>query len=290
MQGSEPVLKKKRNDFMKKLKICATVVSMILVFALLYGCGKQNKSENVEKEKNKVANTADFAENGDDRYAEGKSKLGFSNVSLEKAVAECLEKEATELTEDDILSVRYLAIGPEANGINTVYVGFKDYVDNALEKNADIENLKKYVKTAVIENTENLEEDLGKFKNIEMFEYYDFEIKDVSFLTNYSMLIFGYFKKNGIIDVSPLADYNPQTLVCLDFTGNDIDDWSYLYHMTEKIVVKYEVKMMTDSNGETVEVPLETWLDEFIGSEAENSDGEGTASLSDDLQDFGEID
>jgi len=111
-------------------------------------------------------------------------------------------------------------------------------------------------------NTDTLS-DLGNFKNVEMFEIYDVAIDDISFIKKYETLIFGYFKNNGITDVSCLADYNPETLVELDLTGNDIADWTPLYPIKEKVTVFYG-----ESDGMPVILTLEDMLNQKNGEQS----------------------
>ena len=233
--------------------ICVLLSSVLLLTVFLSSCTK-NKVNDLKDNEQKI---------------EYVNTLGFDNASLLTCVAQCLGKDESLVTQEDIESIRYLAIGPEADGTVTVYVGLVDYVDHALSADATIENLDKYVKRAVIKDVKGLSGDLGKFKNLEIFEFYDFEIEDVSFIKNYHQLIYGYFANNGITDVSPLYDYNPETLNELDFTGNNITDWSPLYNLKEKVIVNYTVENMTDENGNEVQVPFITTLADKLSQNIE---------------------
>ena len=84
--------------------------------------------------------------------------------------------------------------------------------------------------------------DLAKFKNVEIFEIYGVRIDDVSFVNEYQNLAMGYFNDNGITDISCLEGYNPASLIEIDFTGNDISDWTPLYPIQEKVIVMYDMQ------------------------------------------------
>lgn len=197
--------------------------------------------------------------------------LGFENADFLKAVAQCFDKQASELTIDDVLAVRYLAIGPELDGTNTVYVGLDDYAEVYFSPDVTIEALEKYVKTAELQSIDGGFEDLARFENVQVFEYYNIPITDVSFVKNYKNLAFGYFQNNGITDVSSLEGYNPETLYNLDFTGNEISDWSALYDIKDKVIVNYTLQKMQDENGNEVDVPFVTTLEDLLMDEAEGT-------------------
>ena len=247
-----------------KKNVIKFIVAVLCGLVLMCAC---TQKEEIKEDKNPVS-----VENSDagETVKEDKTEvnpLGFENVSFFEAVAKCLEKDPVDVTQEDIMSIHYLAVGPEGDGTITVYVGLVDYVDHALSHDATVESLVPFVKKAVVENPVGLAADLGRFSNIEIFEYYDVAIEDVSFVNNYHQLIMGYFDTNGITDVSPLADYNPETLHELDFTGNNIEDWTALEHIQDKVIVNYSLQNMTDEDGNEVQVPFITMLSEVLGKE-----------------------
>ena len=247
-----------------KKNVIKFIVAVLCGLVMLCAC---TQKEEIKEDKNPVS-----VENSDagETVKEDKTEvnpLGFENVSFFEAVAKCLEKDPVDVTQEDIMSIHYLAVGPEGDGTITVYVGLVDYVDHALSHDATVESLVPFVKKAVVENPVGLAADLGRFSNIEIFEYYDVAIEDVSFVNNYHQLIMGYFDTNGITDVSPLAEYNPETLHELDFTGNNIEDWTALEHIQDKVIVNYSLQNMTDEDGNEVQVPFITMLSEVLGEE-----------------------
>lgn len=247
-----------------KKNVIKFIVAVLCGLVMLCAC---TQKEEIKEDKNPVS-----VENSDagETVKEDKTEvnpLGFENVSFFEAVAKCLEKEPADVTQEDVMSIHYLAVGPEGDGTITVYVGLVDYVDHALSHDATVESLVPFVKKAVVENPVGLAADLGRFSNIEIFEYYDVAIEDVSFVNNYHQLIMGYFDTNGITDVSPLAEYNPETLHELDFTGNNIEDWTALEHIQDKVIVNYSLQNMTDEDGNEVQVPFITMLSEVLGEE-----------------------
>lgn len=193
---------------------------------------------------------------------EAATALGFENEKLFHAVANAMGKTPFELTQQDIDNVHYIAVGPEETGYS-VYIGYIDYVDLCFSEESNMDDIMSKLNDLVMmsvfeydKETDTLS-DLGNFKNVEMFEIYDVEIDDVSFVKNYPILALGYFKNNGITDVSSLSDYNPESLVELDFTGNSINDWTPLYNIKDKVTVFYGV-----ADGMPMTITLENMLEQ----------------------------
>ena len=192
--------------------------------------------------------------------AEAAQNNGFENVKLFEAFANAIDKEPEDVTQEDIDLVHYVAVGPESDDMYTVYIGHINYVDLCLSDTDPDQLMTKLNEVVMIsefsyDSETDVLSDLGNFKNVEMFEIYNVNISDVSFIKQYNSLIFGYFKNNGIEDVSCLADYNPESLHELDFTDNKISDWSPLEHIKEKVIVFYGV-----SDGMPVTITLENKL------------------------------
>lgn len=178
--------------------------------------------------------------------SEAASALGFENNKLFHAFANAIGKKPQEVTQEDVYKVHYIALGPGENYEHSLFVGYVDYVDMCLTKQADDKDfsskLSEKVMMSEFEYNENDSlSDLGQFKNVEMFELYDVKISDVSFMKNYNNLICGFFGNNGITDISVLEGYNPSSLAELDFTGNEISDWTPVEQIKDKIIVFYDM-------------------------------------------------
>ena len=151
-------------------------------------------------------------------------------------------------------------------------MGLKDYADFYFSKDVTIEGLQKLVKAATMESSSLTSNDLKKFTQLKVFELYSCSIDDVSFLNRYKKLVFGYFKDNGITDISALEGYNPASLIELDFTGNKIEDWTPVLPIKDKVIVDFSVKSMTDEEGNEVEVPFIITLADITDKTDENSE------------------
>ncbi len=203
------------------------------------------------------------------------NNLGFENLKLLSGIANALGKPTSEMTEEDILSVKYLAIGPEPTGDYTVYVGLLDYAaayaNEMLKEEPSYDILNELVKMSIVDFDAEKDSfaDLGKFKNIEIFEYYDIPIKDISFIKNCPLLSYAYFGNNGITDVSSLAGYDTEELCELDLTNNPVEDWSYLEHIKDKVIVHYETQVAFDENGEQIFVPIVIKLSDKLEQDAD---------------------
>ncbi|MBE6680983.1 MAG: hypothetical protein E7600_01685 [Ruminococcaceae bacterium] len=265
------------HKFKREDVVMAVVLAAFVVFMIVSICVSANSKKNSEKENAKppvqsaqvIKKQPDAAkDNGDTAKQEtpeielnitplgevddtalsaSAQVLGFENKSFLHAFANALGKEVQEVTQQDIDNVHYIALGPCDGYDNSVFIGYIDYVDLCLSDAAYEPDFQEtangyLLKSEFVFNEGDSLNDLKKFKNIEIFEIYDTKIEDVSFVREYSKLCFGYFARNGITDVSALSDYSPESLLELDFTGNDISDWSPLEHIKEKVFVFYDIK------------------------------------------------
>lgn len=253
------------------IKIFKTLAAFSLCAILLCSCSnKSAKSSNVTQ------NNIDVAQNNNEAYVK------FENQSFAKAFGEALKKSAYTITENDCLSVKYIAVGKDDVKNFSLYIGFDDYSTayfNELEKgeNADPTSLLDYISSAPLQYSDKdiFDNDLKLFKNVEIFELYDIKLYDISFLKDMPELYYGYFMNNGITDISALSDFNPEFLRELDFTGNNISDWEPLMHISDKIIVNYSTQEFTSEDGQSYSIPFTTYLSDLnksIVEQDENSD------------------
>ncbi len=253
------------------LSVLAAIVLLSVVLLIYNNKGKVEdetlvtddtvpiSSEPVEENQGQIKiDIKPLSEYDEKAVAEAAATLGFENVNLFAALANAIGVEPAKITQSDIDDVHYISLSKEDSGTYTLLIGHVNYVDLCFSEEADqpgiIEKLNKIVMASdfAYDVEKDSLSDLAKFKNVEMFEIYDVKISDVSFIKEYKGLTFGYFKNNGITDVSSLADYNPESLYELDFTGNEISDWSYLEHIKEKVIVFYGSNGFKDENGDDV--------------------------------------
>ena len=102
-----------------------TKIISVLLCGLVLMCACTQKEE-IKEDKNPVS-----VENSDagETVKEDKTEvnpLGFENVSFFEAVAKCLEKEPADVTQEDIISIHYHAVGPEGDGIDNARDEIKD--------------------------------------------------------------------------------------------------------------------------------------------------------------------
>ncbi len=261
----------------KFLKILAALSICALLFS---SCSQKNTDTKVaDKNENAKENT----ENQADGETNAADAVTFENSDFGDAFAKILGKETKEITKSDCESVKYLALGKDSDGSFSLYAGFDDYSKAyfaELEKETpDPSGLVQYVSIQTIDASQDavFDKDLSLFTGIEIFEIYDVKISDVSFVNSYGNLYYGYFSNNGITDVSPLSDYDPETLRELDFTGNDISDWEPLMHISNKVIVKYSSQTFTDSDGNPVTFSDTTYLSD-LGKDGENTDSSDNSS------------
>ncbi len=211
---------------MKKLFFGFTLALLTVCLLLCASCDKKSNDDSVTLSDIQTPTT---------------DEVTFENKEFLEAVKKALGKEF--VSKQDILDIYYLAVVPIANGKYGLSVGLSDYRDayfaEIVKEVPNPANLIPYVKDSQFSLEGTLDADLALFKNIEVFEYYSFPIKDATFIKSYQNLVYGYFYSNGITDVSGLSDYNPERLLELDFTGNEISDWSALSGIEDKVIILY---------------------------------------------------
>ncbi len=251
-----------------KLKILPLTLIISICATTLLSCGKpQEKIDSIVQD--------NVIENNDVAF-----EPILQSQGLAKALSTVFSKDENSITTEDCESVRFLSVGKGADGKLTLYAGFEDYSKAyfaELEKgeNADALSLMDYVKTSPISlsDADNISNDLSLFKNVEVFELYDIKIQDISFIKSMENLYYGYFKNNGITDISALSDYNPSVLRELDFTGNVISDWTPAEHIKDKIIVNYSVQSFTLEDGNKIEIPMVIYLNDFLAqTQKQNTD------------------
>lgn len=198
--------------------------------------------------------------------------LEFDSASILSGVANALGKTTSEMTEEDLNSIYYFSIDTEATGDYTVYIGLQEYM-NAVNDNLDAVYVQQLLKKSVVElDFENETfSDLARFKNLHEFELYNVPVNDVSFIKELPGLVSGFFRNNGITDVSALAGYNSDNLALLDFTQNDIADWTPLYHIKDIVVVDNGYRIVSNENNERVYAKIgdsKTLADKIVADEA----------------------
>ncbi len=225
----------------KKFAFCIGLIAAMSAFALCSCTNKETLENNDEQ--NKIVEEKQRVD------------VAFSNKGLKEALANALSSPDGKITQEDIDGIYYLGLFLDQSGKYNLTLGLEDY-KNAyfleLEKDSpNVYALAEYVKKSGFEyDFMPLENDLKKFKNVEIFEIYNVQIFDVSFIKSYENLVYGYFLNNKITDISKLEGYNPRKLCELDFSENAITDWSTLSHLQDKVIVSTNRVQLEDKNGQ----------------------------------------
>lgn len=226
------------------IKKFAFYISLIAVMSAVFLCSCTDKETlGNNDENNKIVEPVQRVD------------VAFSNNGFKSAISNALSSPDGKVTQEDIDSIYYLGLFLDQSGKYILTLGQENY-RNAyfaeLEKQSpDVYAVAEYVKKSEFAyDFMPLEKDLKKFKNIEIFEIYNVQIFDVSFINEYKNLTYGYFLNNKITDISKLEGYNPEKLCELDFSENAITDWSYLTHLQDKIIVSTKRVQLDDKNGQ----------------------------------------
>ncbi len=233
-----------------------------------------NAEQEIEQESTEITD-------GEADVIEVQQATVLGDDSLSKAIAVCFDKTPEQVTKDELLSVRYCAFSSSDDGSYYIDLGFDSFID-IYYTNAAFEDMNSLLVSATVENIENADTSvLGLMENIICFEFYNVPMADISFITNYRHLATGYFLNNGITDISCLADFRPQSLTELDFTDNEISDWSYVTDIADRIITDYSVQDLVDADGNPVQYAFTTYLSDVLNKDdtdnsqqAESTDNE----------------
>lgn len=207
----------------------------------------------------------------------------FENQDFARGLATALDKLAINLDTNDVESAKYLELQYNSQASEyTLSIGYDDFdaeyekqvaasenteeatSEETEKKEEETVDLSTLVKTATfVSNTPVTASDLVKFTGVKTFSLGGITLSDVSFVENFTNLTRGYFNTCGIKDVTPFAKLNLDNIKELDFTGNEISDWTALKSIEDKVLVQntYSIEMTED--GQYQLVPLRKTLKEY---------------------------
>lgn len=175
------------------------------------------------------------------------------------------------------------------------------------EKNADSEteeavDLSTLIKSAVFDGDgEEIFEDIKFFTGVDTISLYSVKLSDDMSFEKFTNLKRGYFNTTGLTTVKGFEALNLDNIETLDFSGNDITDWSGLESIADKVTVfnGYTIEFDEDQNYQYV--PYTQTLTDYLEEqkESENASDEVTdetaettdeATAADDAVDESEAD
>lgn len=205
----------------------------------------------------------------------------FENQDFARGLATALDKLAINLDTNDIETAKYLELQYNSQTSEyTLSLGYDDF-DAEYEKqaaaaekaqddteeektNEETVDLSTLVKTATfVSKSPITDNDIRKFTGVKTLSLGGITLSDITFVENLKELTRGYFNTCGIKDVTPFAKLNLENIKELDFTGNEISDWSALSSIEDKVLVQNTYTIEVTEDGQYQLVPLRKTLKEY---------------------------
>ena len=112
--------------------------------------------------------------------------------------------------------------------------------------------------------------DLKYFTGAQVININAVNIPDASVFANFTELREGILTSCGITDVSAFSSLDLTKIEELNFTGNNIQDWTALEAIADKVVVSTSYTLEMAEDGNYTFVPLELTLADQMAQDAES--------------------
>lgn len=233
----------------------------------------------------------------------------LDNQDFATALSETLGKAPAFIGESELANVKYLAVSYDANEKSAMVVtGGDEFVTRYEEYMAQVDaaaedeevtqpDLSAYVKMATFSSKEvPTLDDVKYFTGLKRIELSGISVSDSSVFAGMTGLTSGLISGCGLTEVNGLAGLDAEAVDTLYVTGNNIEDWSGLDYIADKVIVNsYYTLGLTDdgqldfNNPVYVEQTL-TELKEEEAARAEDDENADNADNADDNADDSDTD
>ncbi len=204
----------------------------------------------------------------------------MANQDFADALSEAFGKTEASITEEDMAQVKYLELSynPDYKQYQLA-LGYDDFVAAFDEYNEKVENLAEgetapeanftdLAKMVAFEGDEKSDlSDVKFFTGVDTISLSSIPVTN-EYLASLTNLRNGYFYSCGITDVSGFANLDLAKIENLDFTGNNISDWTALNGIGDKVIVANYYTVEADEEGNQTLVPVTQTLTQFNEEQA----------------------
>ena len=209
----------------------------------------------------------------------------FEDQKFAEAIAKDLGKAPAFLKESDLAGVKYLGVSYDGSETVTVATGDDKFVDTYNEyvtKSEAGEDVSSYDFTKLVKTTTYtfkgeeapVIDDLKLFTGVRNIDIAGIHVTDSSVFAGMTGFETASFMSCGLTEVAGFAGIDTDKLVKLTLTGNDIEDWSPLDAVADKVIVSSGY-MLTPSEDGTVDFNnmtyTETTLTEHYAEQAQDN-------------------
>ena len=209
----------------------------------------------------------------------------FEDQKFAEAIAKDLGKAPAFLKESDLAAVKYLGVSYDGSETVTVATGDDKFVDTYNEyvtKSEAGEDVSSYDFTKLVKTTTYtfkseeapVIDDLKLFTGVRNIDIAGIHVTDSSVFAGMTGFETASFMSCGLTEVAGFAGIDTEKLVKLTLTGNDIEDWSPLDAVADKVIVSSGY-MLTPNEDGTVDFNnmtyTETTLTEHYAEQAQDN-------------------
>ncbi len=209
----------------------------------------------------------------------------FEDQKFAEAIAKDLGKAPAFLKESDLAAVKYLGVSYDGSETVTVATGDDKFVDTYNEyvtKAEAGEDVSSYDFTKLVKTTTYtfkseeapVIDDLKLFTGVRNIDIAGIHVTDSSVFAGMTGFETASFMSCGLTEVAGFAGIDTEKLVKLTLTGNDIEDWSPLDAVADKVIVSSGY-MLTPNEDGTVDFNnmtyTETTLTEHYAEQAQDN-------------------
>ena len=172
----------------------------------------------------------------------------FEDQKFAEAIAKDLGKAPAFLKESDLAAVKYLGVSYDGSETVTVATGDDKFVDTYNEyvtKSEAGEDVSSYDFTKLVKTTTYtfkgeeapVIDDLKLFTGVRNIDIVGIHVTDSSVFAGMTGFETASFMSCGLTEVAGFAGIDTEKLVKLTLTGNNIEDWSPLDAVADKVIV-----------------------------------------------------
>ena len=172
----------------------------------------------------------------------------FEDQKFAEAIAKDLGKAPAFLKESDLAAVKYLGVSYDGSETVTVATGDDKFVDTYNEyvtKSEAGEDVSSYDFTKLVKTTTYtfkseeapVIDDLKLFTGVRNIDIAGIHVTDSSVFAGMTGFETASFMSCGLTEVAGVAGIDTEKLVKLTLTGNNIEDWSPLDAVADKVIV-----------------------------------------------------
>ena len=209
----------------------------------------------------------------------------FEDQKFAEAIAKDLGKAPAFLKESDLAGVKYLGVSYDGSETVTVATGDDKFVDTYNEyvtKSEAGEDVSSYDFTKLVKTTTYtfkseeapVIDDLKLFTGVRNIDIAGIHVTDSSVFAGMTGFETASFMSCGLTEVAGFAGIDTEKLVKLTLTGNNIEDWSQLDAVADKVIVSSGYTFTPSEDG-TVDFNnmtyTETTLTEHYAEQAQDN-------------------